>query len=75
MLIRVQLFQGRAQVFTLQRRFVFSGFHQIIEFQTSNHEFAVIIHQNKQGFDGKELSEGQVRRNSLRFNNMSCRLR
>ena len=45
-------------MFTLQRRFVLSGFHPIIELKTSKHEFADIIHQNKQGFDGKKLSEG-----------------
>ena len=63
----------RGQVFTLQRRFVFPGFHQIIELKTSKHEFADIIHQNKQGFDGKKLREGQAGSNSLRFNNMCCK--
>ena len=62
-------------MFTLQRRFVLSGFHRVIELKTSKHEFAEIIHQNKQGFDGKKLSEGQAGRNSLRFNNMCCRVR
>ena len=62
-------------MFTLQRRFVFSGFHRVIELKTSKHAFADIIHQNKQGFDGKKLSEGQAGRNSLRFNNMCCRVR
>ena len=65
--------------FTFQRHFVFSGFHRIIELKTSKHEFGDIIHQNKQGFDGKKLSdnwsEGQAGRNSLRFNNMCCRVR
>ena len=28
------------------------------------------IHQNKQGFVGKKLSEGQAGRNSFRFHNM-----
>ena len=68
-------YQKPCQVFTLQRRFIFSGFHRIIELKTSKHEFADIIHQNKQGFEGKKLSEGQVGRNSLRFSNMCCRLR
>ena len=39
--------------------------------QTRKHKFADIIHQNKQGFAGKKLSEGQAGRN----NNMCCRLR
>ena len=43
--------------------------------KTNKHEFVDIIHQNKQGFDGKKLSEGQAGRNSLRFKNMCCRLR
>ena len=54
---------------------LFLGFHQNIELKTSKHEFADIIHQNKPGFKGKKLSEGQVGRNSLRFNNTCCRLR
>ena len=54
---------------------LFLGFHQNIELRTSKREFADIIHQNKQGFEGKKLSEGQVGRNSLRFSNMCCRLR
>ena len=29
-----------------------------------------MIHQNKQGIDGKKRSEGQAGRNSLRLNNM-----
>ena len=59
--------------FTLQRRFVFPRFHRIIELKTSKHEFADIIHQNKQGFDGKKPSEGQAGSNSLRFNNICCK--
>ena len=51
-------------MFTLQRRFVFPGFHRIIELKTSKHEFSDIIHQNKQGFDGKKLSEGQAGSNT-----------
>ena len=43
--------------------------------KTNKHEFVDIIHQNKQGFDGKKLSEGQAGRNSLCFNNLCCRLR
>ena len=43
--------------------------------KTSKHEFTDIIHQNKQGIDGKKRSEGQAGRNSLRLNNMCCRLR
>ena len=35
-----------------------SGFHRIIKLETSKHEFADIIHQNKQRFEGKKLSEG-----------------
>ena len=35
---------------------LFFGFHRNIELKTSNHEFADIIHQNKQGFDGKKRS-------------------
>ena len=50
------------------------SFHRNIELKTSKHEFPDRIHQNKQGFEGKKLSEGQARRNSLRFNNMCCRL-
>ena len=65
----------RVQVFTLQRRFIFSGFHRIIELKTSKHEFADMIHQNKQGFEGKKRSEDQAGRNSLRFNNMCSTLR
>ena len=68
-------YQKPCQVFTLQRRFIFSGFHRIIELKTSKHEFADIIQKNKQGFEGKKLSEGQAGRNSLRFDNMCCRLR
>ena len=48
----------RGQVFTLKRRFVFSGFHPIFKLETSKHEFADIIHQNRQGFEGNKLSEG-----------------
>ena len=44
----------------------FLGFYRNIELKTSKHEFADIIHQNKQGFEGKKLSEGQAGRNSLR---------
>ena len=58
-----------------QGRFIFSGFHRIIEFKTSKHEFADIVHQNKKGFEGKKLSEGRAGRNLLRFNNMCCRRR
>ena len=61
-----------ALVFTLQRQR--QSFHRNIELKTSKHEFPDKIHQNKQGFEGKKLSEGQARRNSLRFNNMCCRL-
>ena len=43
--------------------------------KTNKHEFVDIIHQNKPGFDGKKLSEGQAGRNSLCFNNLCCRLR
>ena len=68
-------YQRPCQVFTLQRRFIFSGFHRIIELKTSKHEFADTINQNKQGFEGKKLSEGQAGRNSLRFSNMCRRLR
>ena len=53
---------------------LFLGFHQNIELRTSKREFADIIHQNKQGFEGKKLSDGQAGRNSLRFNNTCCRL-
>ena len=59
----------------LQRPFVFAGFHRIIELKRSKHEFADIINQNKQGFEGKKVSKGQAGRNSLRFNNMCCRLK
>ena len=61
-------YQMPCQVFTLQRRFIFSGFHRIIELKTSKHEFADIIQKNKRGFEGKKLSEGQAGRNALRFN-------
>ena len=43
--------------------------------KTSNHDFADIIQQNKQGFDGKKRTEGQTGRTSLHFNNMWSRLR
>ena len=44
----------------------FSRFPSKYELKTSKHEFADI----SQAFEGKRLSEGQARRNSLRFNNM-----
>ena len=40
----------------------FLGFHRNIELKTSKHEFADRIHQNKQRFEGKKLSEGQAGR-------------
>ena len=43
--------------------------------KTNKDEFVDIIHQNKQGFDRKKLSEGQAGGNSLCFNNLCCRLR
>ena len=42
--------------------------------KNSKHEFTNIIHQDKQGFDGKKRTEGQTGRNSLHFNNMCSRL-
>ena len=33
---------------------VFQGFHRNLKLKTSKHEFAGVIHQNKQGFDGKK---------------------
>ena len=39
--------------------------------KNSKREFTNIIHQYKQGFDGKKRTEGQTGRNSLHFNNMS----
>ena len=42
--------------------------------KNSKHEFTNIIHQYKQGFDGKKRTEGQTGRNSLHFNNMCSRL-
>ena len=43
--------------------------------KNSKHEFTYIIHQDKQGFDGKKLTEGQTGRNSLHFNNTWSRQR
>ena len=43
--------------------------------KNSKHEFTNIIHQDKQGFDGKKRTEGQTERNSLHFNNTCSTLR
>ena len=50
---------------------VFQGFHRNIKLKTSKHEFAGI----RKDLKAKKLSEGQAGRNSLRLNNMCCRLR
>ena len=42
--------------------------------KNSKYEFTNIIHQNKQGFDGRKRTEGQTGRNSLPFNNTCSRL-
>ena len=73
-IISIMIFYTLASL-VLKRHFFSSGFHRIIELKTSKYEFTDIIHQNKKGFDGKKLSEGQAGRNSLCFNNMCCRLR
>ena len=62
----------RAQCLLLKDALFFLGFHRNVELKMSKHEFADRIHQNKQGFECKKLSEGQAVRNSLRFNNMCC---
>ena len=46
---------------------MFPRFPKNIELETSRHEFADRIHQNKQEFDGEKLSEGKTGRESSPF--------
>ena len=75
MLIRLSnqhnpLASPRDLVFTSLRRFVcfcFIDSQRNIELETSRHQFADRIHQNKQEFDGEKRSEGKTGRKSSPF--------
>ena len=58
----------------LRKDAVFLSFSVKYRVKNSKHEFTNIIHQYKQGFDGKKRTEGQTGRNSLHFNNMCSRV-
>ena len=54
-------------MFTLLETLCFLDSQKNIKLQTSRHEFADIIHQNKQEFDGEKRSEGKTGRKSSPF--------
>ena len=64
-------FYNSASLVVKRLTIVVQGFHRNIELKTSKHEFAGI----RKDLKAKKLSEGQAGRNSLRLNNMCCRLR
>ena len=57
----------REPMFTLLETLCFLDSQKNIELETSRHEFADRIHQNKQEFDSKKRSEGKTGRKSSPF--------